>query len=83
VVAALFLGIHGNLNAGRRDMEDASERGFVENDDAGLLLSILYTRERKFDQAMTKLAQLHERYPENYLVQLDMAALDSDFGPAR
>jgi tetratricopeptide (TPR) repeat protein len=76
VVAALFLGIHGNLNAGRRDMEDASKRGFVENDDAGLLLSILYTRERKFDQAMTKLVQLHERYPENYLLPLDMAALD-------
>jgi tetratricopeptide (TPR) repeat protein len=76
VVAALFLGIHGNLRVGRQDMEDASERGFVENDDARLLLSILYTRERNFDQAMIKLAQLNERYPENYLVRLDMAALE-------
>jgi tetratricopeptide (TPR) repeat protein len=76
VVAALFLGIQGNLKVGRRDMEDASERGFLENDDAKLLLSILYTRERDFDQAMTKLAQLHKRYPENYLVHLEMAGLD-------
>ena len=74
--AAVFLGIHGNLDAGRRDMEDAAEHGFIENDDSRLLLSILYTREKRFDEAMTRLVLLHEKYPENFLVHLDMAALD-------
>jgi tetratricopeptide (TPR) repeat protein len=75
LVALLFLGINGDLNGGRRDLEDANERAFVENDDAGLLLSILYTRERKYDLALDKLARLGSRYPDNYLVQLEMAAL--------
>ncbi len=38
---------------GRRGMESAAEHGFVEDDDAQFLLSILDTRERKFDHAMT------------------------------
>jgi tetratricopeptide (TPR) repeat protein len=75
-IALVFFGIHGNLDAGRRDMEDAEQHGFVEDDDARLLLSILDTREKKFDQAMARLVQLHQRYPENYLVHLDMAALN-------
>ena len=75
-LALVFFGIHGNLDAGRRDMEDAAEHGLVEDDDAQLLLSILDTRERKFDQAMSRLIHLHEKYPENYLVHLEMAALD-------
>ena len=57
-------------------MEDAEQHGYVEDDDARLLLSILDTREKKFDQAMARLLQLHRRYPENYLVHLDMPALN-------
>ena len=75
-LALVFFGIHGNLEAGRRDMESAAEHGLLEDDDAQLLLSVLETRERKFDRAMTRLIQLHEKYPENYLVHLEMAALD-------
>jgi tetratricopeptide (TPR) repeat protein len=75
-LALVFFGIHGDLEAGRRDMEDAAEHGLLEDDDARLLLSVLDTREKKFDQAMTRLSQLHEKYPENYLVHLEMAALD-------
>ena len=75
-LAAVFLGIHGNLDAGRRDMEEAAEYGFIENDDSRLLLSILYTREKRFDEAMTRLVLLHEKYPDNFLVHLDIAALD-------
>ncbi len=83
-LALVFFGIHGNLDAGRRDMEAAAEHGFVEDDDAQLLLSILDTRERKFDQARTRLVELHVKYPENYLVHLEMAALDVISGkPAR
>ncbi len=79
-IALVFFGIHGNLESGRRDMEDAAVRGFIENDDANLLLSILDTREKRYDQARSRLLQLHERYPGNYLVHLDMAALDSISG---
>ena len=46
----------------RRDLEDASEGGFVENDDARLILSIAYTHERKFDQAMAKLSLSETSY---------------------
>ncbi len=73
---AWLLGYRGNLDSGRRDMELGSENGFLENDDARTLLAIVYTRQRKYDQAMLKLSELHARYPENYLVHLDMAALE-------
>jgi tetratricopeptide (TPR) repeat protein len=73
---AWLLGYRGNLEAGRRDMELCSEKGFLENDDARTLLAIVYTRQRKYEQAMVKLAELHARFPENYLVHLDMAALE-------
>ena len=73
---AWLLGYRGNLDAGRRDMELAAEKGFVENDDARTLLAIVYTRQGNFDQAMVKLTELHTKYPENYLVHLDIAALE-------
>jgi tetratricopeptide (TPR) repeat protein len=73
---AWLLGYRGNMEEGRRDMELGSETGFLENDDARTLLGIVYTRQRNFEQALAKLAELHVRYPENYLVHLDMAAVE-------
>jgi tetratricopeptide (TPR) repeat protein len=73
---AWLLGYRGNLEAGRQDMELGAEKGFLEDEDARTLLAIVYTRQRKYDQAMTKLSELHARYPENYLVHLDIAALE-------
>ena len=73
---AWLLGYRGNLEAGRRDMELVAEMVFLENDDARTLLAIVYTRQGRFDQAMTKLSELHAKYPENYLVHLDIAALE-------
>ena len=73
---AWLLGYRGNLEQGRRDMELVLETGFLENDDARTLLAIVYTRERNFEQALVKLSELHARYPENYLVHLDMAAVE-------
>jgi tetratricopeptide (TPR) repeat protein len=74
---AWLLGYRGNLEVGRQDMELAAEKGFLENDDARTLLAIVYTRQGKFDRAMEKLTELHTRYPENYLVHLDIAALET------
>jgi tetratricopeptide (TPR) repeat protein len=73
---AWLLGYRGNLEEGRRDMELVTEKGFLENDDARTLLAIVYTRQGYFDRAMAKLTELHARYPENYLVHLDIAALE-------
>jgi len=74
---AWLLGYRGNLEVGRQDMELAAEKGFLENDDARTLLAIVYTRQGKFDRAMEKLTELHSRFPENYLVHLDIAALET------
>jgi len=73
---AWLLGYRGNLEVGRQDMELAAEKGLLENDDARTLLAIVYTRQGNFARAMTKLSELHARYPENYLVHLDIAALE-------
>jgi tetratricopeptide (TPR) repeat protein len=73
---AWLLGYRGNLEEGRRDMELVTEKGFLQNDDARTLLAIVYTREGNYEQAKAKLSELHARYPENYLIPLDIAALE-------
>jgi len=73
---AWLLGYRGDMAEGRRDLELVSENGFLQDDDARTLLAIVYTREGNYAQAKSKLVELHTRYPENYLVHLDIAALE-------
>ena len=76
MVGWFLFGTRGNLNEGRLALERAAERGTIGAPDARLLLAIVYTRQKRFDDAKAKLEQLLKDYPENYLVHLDIASVD-------
>ena len=76
LVGWILFGTRGNLNEGRRALERAAERGTIGAPDARLLLAIVYTRQKRFDDAIATLRELLKDYPENYLVHLDIASAD-------
>jgi tetratricopeptide (TPR) repeat protein len=76
LVSWILFGTRGNINEGRRALERASERGTIGAPDARMLLAIVYTRQKRFDEAKALLGELHQAYPENYLLHLDMASVD-------
>lgn len=70
-----LLGISGNLQLGRQQLEIAAESGTLADDDARYALGIFYTRSRQFDSALARLNELREKYPENHLIPFDIAAV--------
>lgn len=82
---AILLFYVGGTEKGIADLETAAGSGQIAADDARAVLALLYARENRFDLALRKLEQLHQRYPENYLTHLDMAGtrlLSGDAGGA-
>jgi tetratricopeptide (TPR) repeat protein len=69
-----LLGYRGSQDKGRQDLEIAADQGTLTSDDARTFLAVLHTREKQMDKATRRLAELHERHPDNYLVHLDIAA---------
>jgi len=73
---AWLLGYRGNLEEGRQDMELVSEKGFLENDDARTLLANRLHPAGKLRTGNGKTLRIARSLPENYLVHLDMAAVE-------
>lgn len=73
---AVLLGHSGNRERGKQELETAAARALLAGDDARAVLSLIYTREKRFDQAAGKMAELRLRYPENYIAHLELAGLE-------
>ena len=73
---ALLLGYHGSKEQGVADLETAAAKGEIAADDARTMLVLVHAIERRYDRALAKLEELRQKYPENYLTHLDMAALE-------
>jgi tetratricopeptide (TPR) repeat protein len=72
---ALLLGYHGSKQKGKDLIREAAEKGTLAADDARIILILIHTREKNYQAATQYLAQLKEKYPDNYLVPLDMGGL--------
>jgi tetratricopeptide (TPR) repeat protein len=72
---AFLLGYRGDRERGKRELELAAEKAPLAGDDARVVLVLIYTRERNYGKALQHLEELHRKYPENYLVHLDMAGM--------
>ena len=72
---AFAMGYRGSREAGKREIEIAAERGQLASDDARVVLTLIHTRERDYPKAFERLQQLLRKYPQNYLVHLDMGGL--------
>jgi tetratricopeptide (TPR) repeat protein len=72
---ALLFGYTGSKQRGIAQLKLASEKALLGSDDARVMLILIYTRERRFQQAFDELSILLKKYPKNYLVHLDMGGI--------
>ncbi len=72
---SLLMGYRGSKERGKEQLWAAANKGVLVADDARLSLVLIYTREREFQRAFDLLAGLQKRFPQNYLLQLDMGGL--------
>jgi len=71
---AYVAGFGGGKERGIRMIEDAAAQGGENRTDAQFALVLLYNREKRFDDALRVLDDLHRRYPRNRLVMLEAGA---------
>jgi hypothetical protein len=70
----------GSKERGKQQIETAASKAVLVAEDADVLLSLIYTRERDYGRAYAKVTALGQRYPQNYLLQLDRAGLARRMG---
>lgn len=73
-VMAYVVGFGGGRERGIRLLEDTAAHGTESRADAMFALILVYNRERRYDDAMRVLQELHRLYPRNRLVVLESGA---------
>lgn len=68
---AYVVGFGGDKDRGLRMIEEAAAYRGDNQEDARFALVLLYNREKRYDDALTQLAGMRERYPRNRLVWLE------------
>ena len=66
-------GARGSRKRGLATIERVTKEGKWARDDARTLLIVLYTRERRFADALALARELAAKYPRNYLFRLEAA----------
>jgi hypothetical protein len=74
-ILASFVGIKGNKKKGTELLETVAERGKYAADDARVLLMGISMREGKFERALELAGYLANKYPRNYLLGIERAAM--------
>ena len=72
-VVAGITGFRGSKKKGLAMIERVAQEGTWSRDDAKTLLIVLYTREKRFTDALNHARELSARYPRNYLFRLEAA----------
>jgi len=72
-VVAGITGFRGSKKKGLALIESVANNGNWARDDARTLLIVLYTRERRFADALVNARELSTKYPRNYLFRLEAA----------
>ncbi|HEX9724208.1 MAG TPA: tetratricopeptide repeat protein [Vicinamibacteria bacterium] len=81
---AAIAGYRGSEKRGFEYLITAAEKGEFVGNDARVLLMVLYVREGYYDYALQVAQELHERYPENFLLHVNQAQiLERKREPAR
>jgi tetratricopeptide (TPR) repeat protein len=72
-VVAGITGFRGSKKKGLAMIERVAKEGDWARDDARTLLIVLYTREKRFTDALANARELSAKYPRNYLFRLEAA----------
>jgi len=67
------VGFRGSKRKGLQLVERVSKEGKWSRDDAKTLLIVLYTREKRYNDALAFARELMAKYPRNYLFRLEAA----------
>jgi tetratricopeptide (TPR) repeat protein len=70
-----LLGYRGSKSRGKRELEFVANHGVILADDARTLLVLLHFKDGELDLAARELEELGRRFPRNYLVPLELAAI--------
>jgi tetratricopeptide (TPR) repeat protein len=74
----ISLGLFGITTAGKeagiQQLETAAAKGKNSQTEAKMILSVIYSRERRYDDALRTMSQLHTKYPHNFLFELAEAS---------
>jgi len=73
---AYVVGFAGDKERGLRLIRDAAQYQGDNQEDARAALVLLYNRERRYDDAITELQLLRERFPRNRLLWLETASTE-------
>jgi tetratricopeptide (TPR) repeat protein len=89
-VVRLLLSVWGlgspGKDAGIQELETAAAKGKTVSTDAKMILSVVYSKEQRYDDALRVMSQLYAEYPRNFLFELSLASTYSKmtrFGDAR
>jgi len=66
-------GFRGSKKRGLAMLEQVAQKGRWSQDDAKTVLILLYTREKRFEDALKLTRELSVKYPRNYLLRLETA----------
>lgn len=72
-IVAGITGFRGSKKKGLAMLERVAHEGTWSRDDAKTLLIVLYTREKRFSDALGHARELSAKYPRNYLFRLEAA----------
>jgi tetratricopeptide (TPR) repeat protein len=72
-VMAGITGFRGSKKKGLAMIEHVASEGNWARDDARTLLIVLYTREKRYPEALAHARELTAKYPRNYLFRLEAA----------
>jgi tetratricopeptide (TPR) repeat protein len=72
-VIAGVTGFRGSKKRGLQMLERVAKEGNWSRDDAKTLLIVLYTREKRYADALAHARELTAKYPRNYLFRLEAA----------
>jgi tetratricopeptide (TPR) repeat protein len=73
-VIAGITGFRGSKKRGLATLEQVVQQGKWARNDARTLLIVLYTREKRYQDALTHAREMIAKYPRNYLFRLEAAA---------
>ncbi len=68
-----MMGMSGDIEAGFQDLERAGKSSSASSTEAQMILTYLYDREGRFDDALRVSRKLVEAYPENIIFQFYLA----------
>jgi len=57
-------------DVGIQELETVAARGKYASTDAKMILTVVYTREKRYEEALELLQGLHAKYPRNFLVEM-------------